>query len=169
MKHHEKVFRDDLKNKWVMIHANSIQEKGLKLDSFFSVIDCMKIQISRWVDNSADQLVCYSGHKTFYCLIFLTVTTRDGPVFNLYEPGMKRRQDLSLFRQGSIREHLKSNFISNGTDYCLCEDARATLNSARAVDAENSLFSALFEGYFWLIFGLFSDASTGFYRKAEPL
>lgn len=105
------------------MYAKAIHEKGAPLTNCVGFIDCTKIQMSRPGGIGANQRTCYSGHKRFHCLIYQTVTTPDGLMFNLYGPEVGRRHDMTLFRESGLNDVLRDGLMIGGNQYCLYGDA----------------------------------------------
>ena len=108
---------------WAELYAESIKIIGAHLDSCVGFIDCTKIQMSRPGGHRSIQRSCYSGHKRFHCLIYQTVTTLDGIIFNLYGPEVGRRHDLTLRRDSGLKGRLQACLNVDGTQFYLYGDA----------------------------------------------
>lgn len=86
-------------------------------------VDCTKIQMQRPGGPACNQRACYSGHKHFHCLIYQTVTTPDGLIFYLYGPEIRRRHDISLYRQSELDGSLEETQNINGRQMYMYGDA----------------------------------------------
>ena len=77
------------------MYADSIENAGASLHSCVGFIDCTKTKMTRLGGHSRQQRGCYKGHQTFHCLIYQTVTTPDGLLFNQYGTEAGRSHDVT--------------------------------------------------------------------------
>ena len=108
-------------------YASVIEGKGAPLDNCVGFIDCTKVQMCRLEGPSTNQRSVYSGHKRFYCLIYQTITTPDGLVFNLFGPVEGRRHEMTLYRMSGMEKHLSSSLEIDGKQYFTYGDAAYAL------------------------------------------
>ena len=109
------------------MYADCIMNAGAPLDSCVGFIACTKIKMTRPGGHGGLQRSCYSGHKRFHCLIYHTVTTPDGLLFNLYGPKVGRRHDLTLLRQNRLQDSLQNCLHINGRQFYIYGDAAYVL------------------------------------------
>eukprot|EP00171_Calliarthron_tuberculosum_P004305 IDg4305t1 len=81
--------------------------------------------------NSTLQRAVFSGHKRFHCLMYQTITTPDGLIFNLFGPIEGRHADAFLYMKSDIESALRNTAV-RGQDLTEIEMAHnSAMNSAR--------------------------------------
>eukprot|EP00171_Calliarthron_tuberculosum_P007558 IDg7558t1 len=159
-KHLLEVFRSGLMGRRAEIYSAAIKERGAPLDNCVGFIDCTKIQMSRPGGSGAIQRSCFSGHKRFHCLVYQTVTTPDGLMFNLYGPEVGRRHDMTLYRESNLDAVLQEALLVDGRQYCIFGDSAYVLKpwlqtafprvgSTSAQEAYNTAMSMVREAVEW--------------------
>ena len=116
-------FQTELMTARAPAYAAAIHAKGAPLLHCVGFIDCTKIQMTRPGGSAVLQRSVYSGHKSFHCFIYQTVTTPDGLLFYMYGPEVGRRHDMTLYRESGLDGILQSTFNNGGVQYCLYGDA----------------------------------------------
>lgn len=86
------TFRTQFIRERAEIYADDRKDNGELLD----FIDGNKIQMTRSSGSNYFQRSCYSGHKRFHCLIYQTITTPDGIIYNFYGSHEGIRNDMEL-------------------------------------------------------------------------
>lgn len=159
-KHLLEVFRSGLMGRRAEIYSAAIKERGAPLENCVGFIDCTKIQMSRPGGSGAIQRSCFSGHKRFHCLVYQTVTTPDGLMFNLYGPEVGRRHDMTLYRESNLDAVLQEALLVDGRQYCIFGDSAYVLKpwlqtafprvgSTSAQEAYNTAMSMMREAVEW--------------------
>lgn len=59
----------------------------------------------------------YSGHKRFYCLIYLTMTTPDGLNFGFYGPEVRISHDKTLLADPEWEQILEEALLYDGNQF----------------------------------------------------
>ena len=116
-------FHSDIINQRASLYAEAIHTKVAPLDNCLGFIDCTKIQMRRPGGSSMNQRSCYAGHERFHCLLYQTITTPDGLMFDLYGPEVGRRHDMTLLRESGLDQQIQDNMIIYCKQYCLYGDA----------------------------------------------
>ena len=109
------------------MYANAIFEAGAPLNRCVGFIDCTKVQMSRPGGPQTIQQACYSGQKRIHCLSYMSITTLDGLMFNLYGPMEGRRHDATLLRRSGVSDKLKEVLKKDDIQYYLYGDAAYVL------------------------------------------
>lgn len=84
-------FRGELLEERARIYAEYIMKEGAPLEESVSFIDCMKIAMERQSGPSALHRNEYSGQKRFNLLIYQTIQTQDGHIFQIFGLKVGRR------------------------------------------------------------------------------
>lgn len=96
----------DLNQPWIdfQIYSDVIHRKGAPLTNCLGFIDGTVRPICR---PTANQRVCYNGHKRIHSIKFQSLVTPDGMITNLYGPLEGRRHDCGLLRMSGIMEKME--------------------------------------------------------------
>lgn len=101
------------------MYVEVIRSKGDPLDTCVGFINYTKHQMCHPGGAGENQRARYYGNKQCHCLVYQTVTTPDGLMFNLYGPEAGRRYDMTLYREEDLDRILKSALSIAETQYCL--------------------------------------------------
>lgn len=117
---HETIFgslRTDIVETRARSYEDCIRDNGAPLTNCIGFMYGTKIFMARPGGSNVNRKSCYSGYKRSHCLVYLTVTTPDGLVLNLYGPEVGRRHDMTLYRQSGLDGALREHLLVNGVQY----------------------------------------------------
>ena len=100
-----------------------IEGREAPLDNCVGFIDFTKVQICRPEGPSNNQRSAYLGHERFHCLVYQTITTPDGLVFNLFGPVEGCPHEMTLYTMRNMEDLLSSSLHIGGKQYCIYRDA----------------------------------------------
>lgn len=89
---------------------------------------------------NTNQRAAYSENKHFHCLIYQSITTSDGLIYHMYGLEVRRRHNITLYRQSRMDIILQKSFsitelrfyIYGDSAYMLCSWLQATFSQAWA-------------------------------------
>lgn len=110
--------RDALLHAREPVHAEAGKESPLSRCKAF--IDCTKVLMAKPGGPRSLQLACYSKLRKMHCLINQTLSAPDGLIFALRGPEVRKRHDLTVYKESNGKSTLQNYLNDEGKHYC-CE------------------------------------------------